>query len=86
MLAEDDPERSGRALALDPQFQAARTNNGDAFHELKRLEEALVAYNQALALDPQYAGAWNGKAIALWALGRVAEAEEADQRAKELGG
>jgi tetratricopeptide (TPR) repeat protein len=53
------------------------------FGELKRHQEEVAAYDRALALDPNYANAWNNKATALRGLGRT---DEAERRAKELGG
>ena len=54
--------------------------------KLKRFPEALAAYERALALDAQYAKAWRNTALALRALSRAKEADEAERRAKEVGG
>lgn len=76
------------ALARDPNFAFALHNKGFILSELKRHDEALAAYDRALALGlGQYESfAWENKATALRALGREAEAQEAEWRAKELGG
>jgi Flp pilus assembly protein TadD len=44
------------------------------------------AFCRALAIDPNNAAAWSGKSKALRFLGRKREAEEAERRAKALGG
>ena len=46
----------------------------------------MAAYEQALALDPNYVFAWKNMASTLRRLGRTKEAEEAEARAKALGG
>ncbi len=64
----------------------AWSNKGAALDDLKRYEEALVAYDRALALDPKYRRTpGTTRAIVLRRLGRTAEAEAAAKRAKELG-
>lgn len=78
------------ALALDPEDASewvAKTWTAKAavLNVLNRGEEALAAYNHALALDDKYANTWTGKARTLRALGRTAEADEAEQRARDLG-
>jgi len=75
-----------RALALYPKDALAWNGKGSALRGLNRHADAVAAYDQAIALDPKYAVAWSNKAISLRALGRTAEAEEADARAKALGG
>lgn len=57
----------------------------DALNSLQRYTEALQAAEQALTLEPQSAIGWQRKA-ALRGLGRTKEAEEAEARAKALGG
>jgi tetratricopeptide (TPR) repeat protein len=75
-----------RATALDPNLPAAWTGKGAALYMLNRRGEALTACDKALALDVNYRVAWIGKGMTLRALGRVVEAEEAERRAKALGG
>lgn len=47
--------------------------------------EVLQAINQAIACDPKYGAAWEMKGMLLKAMGRKKEAEQAFQRARELG-
>ena len=58
---------------------------GIALNELKRYEEAIVAYDQAIRLDPNYARAYINKGLALDQLGRGQEAQQAREKAKQLG-
>jgi len=46
----------------------------------------MADFDRVLALDPNRVAAWWNKAFSLRKLGRVAEAEEAERRAKVLGG
>jgi tetratricopeptide (TPR) repeat protein len=75
-----------RSLTLDPPDANALDTKGHALLGLKRFEEAIIWFDRALALDPRYRGSWEGKATTLRALGRTSEAEEAERRAKALGG
>ncbi len=75
-----------RALALDPNYRNAWYNKGTALWELKRYADAVAACDKALSIDPKFRIAWTNKAIMLRALGRTKEAEEAERRAKALGG
>ena len=47
---------------------------GNALRDLKRYEEALIAYEQAIRLDPNYASPYYNKGIALSGLKRYEEA------------
>jgi len=58
---------------------------GNAFHALKRYDEALDAYEQALHLDPSDAIAWNNKGLALGELKRYEEALTAFEQILHLG-
>ncbi len=49
---EEELSAFEKALALDPDFAAARVNLANAFWELGRTEEALAQYRRALAADP----------------------------------
>jgi tetratricopeptide (TPR) repeat protein len=73
-----------QGLALDPNDALAWTTKGEILNDLRRYEEALPYLEGALAMDAQVLDAW--KAVALRALGREAEAQEAERRAKEVGG
>lgn len=48
-----------RSIALNPANPEAHNNLGNAFRELKQLEEAQSSYEQALAFKPNYAVAYN---------------------------
>ncbi|HEY1388797.1 MAG TPA: toll/interleukin-1 receptor domain-containing protein [Ktedonobacterales bacterium] len=75
-----------QALTLDLKLKEAWHNKGTVLYSLKRYDEEIAAYQQALTIDPNYALAWKNMAITLRLLGRVKEAEEAEARAKALGG
>ena len=74
----------GRALALNPNAPEAHSNLGLALQELRRIDEALAAYDRALRLRPGYPEALNNRGNALQALHRVAEALESYDRALAL--
>jgi len=74
-----------RSLALNPNLGQAWDTKGQILNAQRRFEDALLCLNRALALG-ENAIRWHNKSIALQGLGRAREAEEADQRAKELGG
>jgi serine/threonine protein kinase len=57
---------------------------GYALLNLKRYEEALVAYEQAIRLDPNYASAYHKKGEALYTLKRYEEALVAYEQALRL--
>src|SRR6266705_4722147 len=59
-------------------------NQGYAFNNLGRFEEALAAYQQASHLNPNDASAYNGKGYALNNLGRFEEALADYQQASHL--
>ncbi len=75
-----------QALALDPRMKEAWLGKGNALYSLKRHEEEIAAYRQAVAIDPTIVKAWSYMASTLRSLGRTQEAEEAEARAKALGG
>ena len=52
---------------------------------LKRYEEALAAYEQVLRLDPNNALAYNNKGYVLNKLNRKEEAQQAYEKARQLG-
>ncbi len=60
-------------------------HKGVTLHKHKRYEEALAAYEQAIGLDPNYAVAYNNKGLLLQYLGKAKEAQQAKERAKQLG-
>ena len=63
-----------QAIALNPDLLAAFHNRGNAFQELKRLDEALASYDGAIALNTDIADAFNGRGNALRELKRLDEA------------
>jgi predicted O-linked N-acetylglucosamine transferase (SPINDLY family) len=52
----------------------AYSNKGNALHELKRYEEAIIHYDKALSLKPDYAEVWSNKGNSLYKLKRYDEA------------
>lgn len=74
------------AIALDPNNLFAYTNKALALIELKGYAEALTVADQAIRVNGQHPRGWQRRAAALRGLGREAEAQEAERRAKELGG
>ena len=67
----------------DPQAEAL-SSRADGLQQLKRYQEALVAYDQALSLKPDFAAAWNNRGIALHELQRYPEALASYDRALSL--
>ena len=63
----------------------ARKTKEDALLELKRYEEALAACEQAIRLDPNLAFAYSNKGAALRALRKSEEAQQAFEKARQLG-
>ncbi|HEU5305259.1 MAG TPA: tetratricopeptide repeat protein, partial [Gemmatimonadales bacterium] len=68
-----------RATELDPNYAEAFVNRGSALAEMRRWEEAVVAYRQALALPtlPVPHIAYHNLGLALYHLKQYREAEEA---------
>jgi tetratricopeptide (TPR) repeat protein len=75
-----------RALALNPNRAGALANKGMALTYLKRYHEAVAVFEKQATVGTLDGEDWRNKAISLRALGRTAEAEEAERRAKALGG
>ncbi|HKT38144.1 MAG TPA: tetratricopeptide repeat protein [Ktedonobacterales bacterium] len=75
-----------QSLALDPKYAIALRGKASVLIDLKRYDEALAAVEQSLTLQPRSLVGWQRKAAALRGLGRASEADEADARAKALGG
>ncbi len=73
-----------RDRALDPANAVAWYSKGAALYDLKRYAEALNAYDRGF--DRNDPLDWQAHARVYRALGREAEAQEAERRAKELGG
>lgn len=65
--------------------QRTHTVHGSRRYRNEDYVSALQHFNLIIRMMPNDAMAWVGKAEALRALGRLDEAEEAEQRAKELG-
>jgi tetratricopeptide (TPR) repeat protein len=59
--------------------------DGVALGRLKRYEEALAVFEQAIRLDPNYPLAYASKGYALEHLGRNKDAQQAFERARQLG-
>jgi protein O-mannosyl-transferase len=85
-----------RALALDPEHRAARTNLANLLYEKamglddrpliqeQELQKAALQFGVVLALDPGYAEALNGLGSVYMGLGRLAEAQQAYGRLVQI--
>jgi len=67
------------------EWAAAYLREGDVYRHAGSYEESIGAYDKAIELAPYDAAAWKGKGEALEALGRKTEAEQAFEKARELG-
>ena len=74
----------GRSIALEPKNPMAFYNRGNALRELKRLDEALLSFDQAVAMMPAHVEAWTNRGTVLQELGRSAEALVSFDRALAL--
>jgi len=73
-----------RATELNPSFAAAHYNLGNAFRDLKRLEEAAASYRQATELERDLVEAHKGLGNALLGLGDWQAAANCFRRVIEL--
>lgn len=74
-----------KVIQLRYDFSSAWVNKGLALLELKRDNEALVAFNKAKDLDPKNAYAWANRWYILNKLGKTEEARDSYNKAIELG-
>ena len=74
-----------QAIRLNPNDATIYYNKGNALSDLKRYEEAVVAYEQAIRFNPGHARAYFSKAVALEQLERSKEAQQAYGKARLLG-
>jgi predicted O-linked N-acetylglucosamine transferase (SPINDLY family) len=63
-----------RALLVEPQSAAARSNLGSLLMALNRFEEAIASYDLAIQIDPGFVDAHYNRGNALFSLGRFTEA------------
>ena len=77
-------ERAMRMSPVDPLIHRSLTGMGQAFIELGRFDEAIVAGKKALRQNRSYSPAYRCLASAFVHLGRDAEAREAAARVLEL--
>jgi adenylate cyclase len=77
-------ERAIRMSPVDPGLHVVFAGMGQAFIELGRFDEAIVAGKKALRQNPNYAQAYRCLAAAFAHLGRDAEAREAAARLLEV--
>jgi len=88
-VAPKPPEREQtRSQQTSPTAQKTKEQwkeEGNTHYNAKQYEEALAAYDQAIRLDPNYALAYYGKGVALEALRRKSEAQQAYEKARQLG-
>jgi len=81
------PEANAAALnvmGIIPASPREWTWKGDAFIELRFVDEALRCYNKAIEMDPNLRDAWLGKEQALRDMGRSAEAEKCSIKIAQL--
>jgi|GEM_PF-2752163 superkiller protein 3 len=72
------------ALQRNPQDENAWVHKGDDFADLKRYDEAIIAYDQAIQINPRDSDAWEAKGDILVKLGRSDEAIRAYNKAIEI--
>jgi adenylate cyclase len=77
-------ERAIPMTPVDPKLYRLFVGMGEAFIELRRFEEAIVAEKKAQRQNPSFPVIYRGLASAFAHLGRNAEAREAAARALEL--
>ena len=70
-------ERAIRVSPIDPQLHIVFAGMGQAFIELRRFDEAIIAAKKAQRQDPSYAAAYRCLVSAFAHLGRDSEAREA---------
>ena len=83
--SEDVLEYSQKALAANTGHPEMQRAHGQALFNLQRFDESYEQTQTCLATNPDHAGCTMLLANVLAKLGRRAEAEEAFERAKELG-
>jgi len=69
---------------VNPAYEVAWNNKGNALARLGKFEEALGCYERALDIDAGYRGAWVNKGFVLTKLGRFDEAASCADRALGL--
>lgn len=72
------------ALALDPGYATAWTNQGKVFVALQRFQEALSAYDRSLELDDTDPYTWNDRGVLLYQMGQCKAALESIDQALRL--
>ena len=65
-----------KAIKINPNFAEAYNEQGNALHELKKLEEAIKSYNNAININPKYADAYYNKGLVLQELKKLESAVE----------
>ena len=74
-----------KAIEINPEDSIAWIAKGTLFIRLGEYDEALSAYNAAIDLNPSSGDIWQLKSLLLQKMNRNAEADEALDRAKQLG-
>lgn len=70
---------------VPPTDAFAWSRKGEILNRLQRYEEALVALEQTILLEPKWAKVHYNRGCAFEYLGRLEEAQQAYDKAKELG-
>lgn len=88
LLAMNRPEAAladlQQALALDPGYATAWTNQGKVFVSIQRFSDALNAYDRALELDDADPYTWNDRGVLLYQMGQCQAALESIDQAIRL--
>ena len=75
-----------KAVAIDPEFAAARNDLAAQYMARKQFDSALAELNKAEALDPGSTVIELNRALCLARMGRLVEAETPARRAVQLDG
>jgi tetratricopeptide (TPR) repeat protein len=78
-------QKTVKELQLSLKTKEEWLQDGNALYELKGYEEALTAFEQAIRLDSDLDYVYHNKGLALERLGRKKDAQQAYERAKQLG-
>ncbi len=77
-------DEASRALALQPNTDAAHRLLGDIYSDQGRIDEAIAEYHRALALRPNYWGSYRSLGLAQLKAGRFTSALASFRRITEL--
>jgi tetratricopeptide (TPR) repeat protein len=81
---ENNIKTQDRALQIDPQNSTAWNIKGIDLFDLKRYDEAIMAYEQAIKINPHDAFSWALKGDALYEQNKTDEAEKAWDKKNDI--